>query len=644
MTPTTEAEEVLAPGSRVGAYRIERHIGSGGFGIVYAAAHEAGRGRVALKVLADELARERGAETRFRREAELAARLRHPNSVRVLDHGRDQAGRCYIAFELLEGRSLDALIGTPELGAQQAASIALEVLAALEEAHACGIVHRDLKPSNVFLTSAPERRVKVLDFGIAKSNNPGTVVGLTQGGVVLGTPGYMAPEQIAGTPLGPGADLYALGVVLAEMLMGRPLFAEDVSVMDILRARLRGEPLPFPEVVRASPLFAVIERATHDDRARRYPSAREMADALEAARARLAPQPSDFAPAVSVGLASEFTFAPTTAVASGVPSPPSTVTPAAPCPSAVGAGAGGTLGMPVVAWPSAVAPPAATVPASGPPSALANAAPPAPTLPAGGPLPAPANAVFPAATLPAGAARPPADALARANGGGRPPLTLTLRQPLQPAPPVGRPRVRWPWWLGAITLLTAGGVALFYATRPTRSRPGRVPAPVGTPAVVRQTPHASGPAATISAPADVASAFDGRPQAAPSASVASGDVDAGRDEPVVRRRVCAGLASLTQGQLRQHMAAVGLPTGVRHHSCEGNSVNDRCDGPVGDGFGSYEQRAVLFRVPTEDAARAFEADHASAAAAITFADEAATVLLLEMSTADADRLLGRVCR
>ncbi|MBL9026616.1 MAG: serine/threonine protein kinase [Myxococcales bacterium] len=271
-----------------GRYRLERPIGSGGFGTVFAAVNLNTGGRVALKVLSPRVLEMAGGAERFRREAELARRLDHPNIVRVLDAGTDPSGALFIGFELLEGCSLqDEIQRRGAFPARRAAAVCVEVLAALEHAHANGVVHRDLKPANVFLLGgARDGAVKVLDFGIAKSTNAGTRAGLTQEGTAIGTPAYMAPEQLEGQEVGPAADLYSLGVLLAEMLAGRPLFSEDASPIQILTARLtRG--LPIPESVSASPLGPVIARATQPDRTWRYANARQMRAELEAATAGL---------------------------------------------------------------------------------------------------------------------------------------------------------------------------------------------------------------------------------------------------------------------------------------------------------------------------------------------------------------------
>lgn len=264
-----------------GRYRIEREIGRGGFGSVYRAIELGVERPVALKLLREERpgAIERA---RFRREAELAKRLSHPNTVRLLDFGEDERGTPFIAYELLEGRSLAALLRTEgALEPARAAKIAAQMLKSLMEAHRLGIVHRDVKPANVFLCDFPGERefVKILDFGIAR-DVVSPLTRLTETGVVLGTPRYMAPEQVRGDPADPKMDLFAVGMTLAEMIEGRAI--QRGSAMDVCLAMLSDEPVPLGPRVLASPLAGVVARALVKDPSSRYASAEEMLAALEA--------------------------------------------------------------------------------------------------------------------------------------------------------------------------------------------------------------------------------------------------------------------------------------------------------------------------------------------------------------------------
>jgi len=269
-----------------GRYRVEGMIGEGGFGAVFRAT-QLNLGRtVALKVLQPDLVAHEESLSRFRREAQLAQRLEHPNTVRLFDFGRDEAGLPFIAWEMLKGQPLDALIkekgGIP---AQRVARIASQVLKSLMEAHSLGVVHRDIKPANIFICDFPGEPdfVKVLDFGIAKALHPeagGTMAGLTQIGHAVGTPNYMAPEQVSGGAVGPASDLYALGLVMAEALTGNVVFTGETAI-EVCMAQLSPNPVPHAAQVLQSPLGSVIHRATQKAPERRFASAAEMLRELE---------------------------------------------------------------------------------------------------------------------------------------------------------------------------------------------------------------------------------------------------------------------------------------------------------------------------------------------------------------------------
>ncbi len=290
---------VLVPTWSLGAvvgrrYRLEAELGRGGFGAVFRATTLDTRELVAVKLLASaHVASETGLQ-RFRREAEVAARLRHPSAVRVLDFGDAGEGTPFIAFELCAGAPLDVLLTRDgPLPAGQALRVALSVLAALEEAHGLGITHRDVKPANVFVREGDhEGAVRLLDFGVAKEQDAGPA--LTQEGIIIGTPAYMAPEQIEGRAIGPAADLYAVGLLLAEMLSGAPVFSG--AGMAVCVEKLRAGRAPLPEAVVRGPFAGVIERVTRPAPEARYASAGALREALlatgvspEPIRARSAP-------------------------------------------------------------------------------------------------------------------------------------------------------------------------------------------------------------------------------------------------------------------------------------------------------------------------------------------------------------------
>jgi serine/threonine-protein kinase len=267
-----------------GRYRIEELIGQGGFGVVFKATQLPIDRPVALKMLTLESLAHEEQRARFRREAELAQKLEHPNTVRLYDFGETEDRSPYIAWEYLEGRPLDAvLVAEGRLTPARVARIAAQTLKALKEAHDKGIVHRDIKPSNVFLCEVSGDRdvVKVLDFGIAKDTFiRGT--GLTPEGSILGTPAYMAPEQVRGGPIGPPADLYSLGLVMAELCTGLAVYPGLVP-LEVVTAQLSELPVPLAPALLDTPLGPVIARATQKRLEARYGSAAEMLADLDVA-------------------------------------------------------------------------------------------------------------------------------------------------------------------------------------------------------------------------------------------------------------------------------------------------------------------------------------------------------------------------
>jgi serine/threonine protein kinase len=280
----TDTDE-LPEGARIaGRYRVVRKLGMGGMGSVYEAVQESLGRRVALKVLHPTFAHNAELIARFHREAQAAAQLGHPNIVSVTDFGAG-AEAVFLVMELLSGASLATVI-TREgwLAPGRAAWIATQALSALARAHAAGIVHRDMKPDNLFLTEVSGVRdvVKVLDFGIARFIEEGPNSKLTSAGAVLGTPSYMAPEQAKGRPVDARADVYAVGVMLYEMLTGRLPF-QATNYHALLFAILEETP-PSIHAARGdvpAGLVAVVERAMARDADARFQSADEMIVALE---------------------------------------------------------------------------------------------------------------------------------------------------------------------------------------------------------------------------------------------------------------------------------------------------------------------------------------------------------------------------
>src|ERR671913_2187488 len=209
-------------------YEIHKRIGRGGMADVFMARDRLLDRNVAIKVLFPEFAVDPNFVERFRREAQAAANLSHPNIVNVYDWGK-HSGTYFIAMEYVHGRTLaDILRTNGRITAKQAAEIASEVAAALNFAHEAGLVHRDIKPANILIGS--NGQVKVADFGIARAMNAPTESNLTQAGGAIGTATYFSPEQAQGAQPDPRSDLYSLGIVMYEMVGGRPPFSGDNPV------------------------------------------------------------------------------------------------------------------------------------------------------------------------------------------------------------------------------------------------------------------------------------------------------------------------------------------------------------------------------------------------------------------------------
>ncbi|HXC71546.1 MAG TPA: serine/threonine-protein kinase [Pyrinomonadaceae bacterium] len=230
-----------------GRFRIERELGTGGMGTVYLATHLGLERPVAVKIIKRECAGDADVADRFLREARTMAKLRHPNAAMIFDAGNLPDGRHFIVMEFVEGETLSqALAREGRFPASKAVNIATQICDVLEEAHRLGIVHRDLKPSNILLG---KRGVCVLDFGVAKvlaSSAESTFTHASTGsGQLIGTPRYMSPEQCLGQRVGARSDLYSLGVLLYEMLAGRPPFVDPLqSALLIKQATAPAPPLP----------------------------------------------------------------------------------------------------------------------------------------------------------------------------------------------------------------------------------------------------------------------------------------------------------------------------------------------------------------------------------------------------------------
>jgi eukaryotic-like serine/threonine-protein kinase len=275
--PKVKAGTVIA-----GRYRLVAPLSRGGMGSVWRAEHLSLGSPIAVKLIDADLVEHDEPRARFEQEARAAAALRSPNVVQILDHGVDKE-LPFIVMELLDGESLAARLH--RLGSIPAAHLVRifqDVARAIKKAHDLGIVHRDLKPDNIFLVKNEDQEIaKILDFGIAKAQNPlGEWKGGTRTGALIGTPQYMSPEQAQGLSVDKSCDLWALGVIAFECLCGRLPFPSEKPGELILQICVR--PIPVPsQVARVTPRFDVwFARACQRDPAARFTSARELADTL----------------------------------------------------------------------------------------------------------------------------------------------------------------------------------------------------------------------------------------------------------------------------------------------------------------------------------------------------------------------------
>ncbi|HET9627101.1 MAG TPA: serine/threonine-protein kinase, partial [Kofleriaceae bacterium] len=255
-------------------YEIQSRIGEGGMGVVYKARQTSIDRIIAIKMLNAQMAADPTWVQRFYNEAKACSRLQHPNTIRMFDFGQSREGRLFMTMEFLDGVSLREALAKGPLAPQRVVKILIQCCASLAEAHSIGIIHRDIKPDNVFLLNmagSPDF-VKLLDFSVAKLLEGDRMK--TQAGVVFGTPQYMSPEQGRGLPLDARSDLYALGVLAFEMLMGAVPFNDD-NPMTVIQMHLHGGVPPLPQSVPQS-VQAIVRRAMEKDPSRRYQSAGEM--------------------------------------------------------------------------------------------------------------------------------------------------------------------------------------------------------------------------------------------------------------------------------------------------------------------------------------------------------------------------------
>ena len=296
----------LTPGTRLGVYDITAQIGEGGMGQVFRATDTRLKRQVAIKILPPAVTADADRLARFQREAEVVASLNHPNIAAIYgleegpSDGSGQAGVCALVMELVEGEDLSQRIARGAIPVEEALPIAKQIAEALDAAHEQGIVHRDLKPANIKVRA--DGTVKVLDFGLAKVTEPagGSSPGLslsptlsnhaTQAGLIVGTAAYMSPEQAAGKPVDKRSDVWSFGVVVLEMLTGRPVFTGE-TLSHVLASVLKSDPdwTALPATVPPR-VVTVLRRCLQKDRKQRVRDIGDVSLALDGTFETAAPQ------------------------------------------------------------------------------------------------------------------------------------------------------------------------------------------------------------------------------------------------------------------------------------------------------------------------------------------------------------------
>jgi serine/threonine-protein kinase len=435
--PASGAPDNLSGREIAGRYRINKKLGEGGMGAVYRGEQISLKRSVAVKLLRPELSQNQMILQRFNAEAQAVAKLSHPNTVNIYDFGQDSDGTLFIAMEYIEGKSLrEAIQQEGPFSVTRALAIALQVAAALSDAHAQGIVHRDLKPDNVMLQARGKQKdvVRVLDFGIAKlrDENRSTQAAMTQQGDMLGTPQYMAPEQIKGEAIDGRTDVYALGCMIYEMVTARLPF-EGTTIMAMLSKHLVEDPIPptqrRPELNLPPALDQLILQAMQKEPKDRAANMEAFADQMGALLGQLPPDPNSMNRSGALSMQQ--------GAVAGVPTPPpSAFRPMTPPPP----GPASAAFTPATPFPAAPAP--GFPPPMGPPPGVPYA-------------PAPASQPAPAYSPPPIAATQPVA-----------PAFVPPPPPVAPTAIVSRPKSKAPIYaLVGLLAVGGGGAGIYFATK-----------------------------------------------------------------------------------------------------------------------------------------------------------------------------------
>ena len=287
---------MLKTGENFGHYKVDSSIGAGGMGEIYRARDTRLKRDVAIKILPEKLMKNASAVERFMREAYAASALNHPNILTIYDIGEFKKIR-FIATEFVEGETIRERLKAKKLTVKETLDIAIQISNALEAAHSAGIVHRDIKPENIMLRT--DGYVKILDFGIAKllereppaadANAATLVYSATNPGMIIGTAGYLSPEQARGLKIDTRSDIFSFGIVIYEMITGKPPFS-GATIADIIAAILKSEPKPLSEFLKSaapSELEWMISKALQKERAERYQTVKDLLADLKRLRQRL---------------------------------------------------------------------------------------------------------------------------------------------------------------------------------------------------------------------------------------------------------------------------------------------------------------------------------------------------------------------